>query len=164
MTTIKPDDPSAHINTIALSLDEDVHGANGDLNHEQIKDHLIANIHAETNYQYAKIGFPAWAVANLVWSVWAYIDRKYMEEIARWANATPATHKSPTSKPTTATTFAFADNKAVKFAAGLLCPHCSAQLHATAVSVHRGDVRLICQACHRDVLTIEVLDHGTIVE
>ena len=62
--------------------------------------------------------------------------------------------KSPTAPPP-AMTFAFADNKAVRLAAGTKCPHCDRGLHATSVTVDRNHVRMICSACHGDVLVVE---------
>jgi hypothetical protein len=58
------------INRIALSLDEDVYGANGDLTREQILDCVVDNIHAQTNYAYAKTGtVPLDAVARMIMGV-----------------------------------------------------------------------------------------------
>lgn len=75
---------SDHINDIALSLDEDVYGANGDLDESQIKSRLIMNIHYATDYQYvAHDMMPVWAAADLIRSVWEYMDRRYMSEISR---------------------------------------------------------------------------------
>jgi hypothetical protein len=73
------------INCIALSLDEDVYGSNGDLDEFQIRDHLIENIHAATGYQYGDT-IPVHVVANLIQSVWEYEDRKYMDEISERSN------------------------------------------------------------------------------
>ena len=47
---------SNYINTIALSLNEDVYGANGDLDDFEIKERLIENIHNATGYAYAETG------------------------------------------------------------------------------------------------------------
>jgi transposase-like protein len=39
---------------------------------------------------------------------------------------------------------------------GVSCPYCSRMLYAGDVEVHRrGDARLICAGCHRDILKIE---------
>jgi hypothetical protein len=79
---------SDDINDIALSLDEDVYGSNGDLDEFQIKERLLANIHASTNYQYADSGMiPIEVVASLIQGVWEYEDRKFMDELARNARA-----------------------------------------------------------------------------
>jgi hypothetical protein len=45
------------INDIALSLNEDVYGSSGDLDECQIKERLIENIHASTDYRYADRGW-----------------------------------------------------------------------------------------------------------
>jgi hypothetical protein len=80
---------SNYIDIIALSLDEDVYGANGDLDDVEIKRRLIENIHARTDYAYAESELmPVWHAADLIKSVWAYIDRKYMELLAE-AEAAP---------------------------------------------------------------------------
>jgi hypothetical protein len=72
---------------IALCLDEDVYGANGNLDRWQILERLVENIHAATNYQFKETGLiPERSVASLILHVWQYMDRKYMEEIGR---ATP---------------------------------------------------------------------------
>ena len=72
------------ISNIALSLDEDVYGSNGDLDRWQIHDRLIENIHAATNYAYAESRLvPIDAVASLIRSVWEYKDRMCMEETAK---------------------------------------------------------------------------------
>jgi|AmaraimetFIIA100_FD_contig_31_55782746_length_706_multi_8_in_0_out_0_2 hypothetical protein len=60
--------------------------------------------------------------------------------------------KSPTPQP--AMTYARAGTCAVRLANNLRCPHCQRKLHATDVDLDFGDVRLICQGCYRDVLTI----------
>jgi hypothetical protein len=60
--------------------------------------------------------------------------------------------KSPIPQP--GMTYARAGTSTVRLAANLRCPHCSRKLHATDVEVDFGDVQLICQGCHRDVLTI----------
>ena len=73
---------SEHIDDIALSLDEDVYGANGDLDELQIKERLIANIHAATDYAHVETGMiPIRRVASLIQSVWEHQDRKYMAEL-----------------------------------------------------------------------------------
>jgi hypothetical protein len=71
---------SDSIDEIALSLDEDVYGANGDLTDEQIRNRLVANIHIATDHQYIQTGLlPARLVAALIKSVWEYEDRKVMK-------------------------------------------------------------------------------------
>jgi hypothetical protein len=63
------------INNIALALDEDVHGANGDLTEQEIGERLISNIHDATNYAYADSGLvPVSTVARLLRSLWDYKD------------------------------------------------------------------------------------------
>jgi hypothetical protein len=75
---------SDYIDDIALGLDEDVYGANGDLDESQIKSRLIANIHRRTDCQYAANDMmPVWAAADLIRSVWEYMDRKYMGEVGQ---------------------------------------------------------------------------------
>jgi hypothetical protein len=71
---------SDHINTIALSLSEDVYGANGDLHDVEITSRLIDHIHAATDYAYTDSErIPVWIAADLIQSVWEYMDRRYME-------------------------------------------------------------------------------------
>jgi hypothetical protein len=73
---------SEYIDDIVLGLDEDVYGANGDFNEHEIKQRLIENIHRRTDHQYAFSGrMPVWAVADLIRSVWEYMDRKAMAMI-----------------------------------------------------------------------------------
>ena len=75
---------SDHINLFALGLAEDVYGSNGDLDELEIKQRLIEQIHAHADYQYAASGMmPVWATADLIRSVWEYMDRKYMDQIGR---------------------------------------------------------------------------------
>jgi hypothetical protein len=79
---------SDHIDTIALDLDLDVYGANGDLDDGEIKKNLIENIHARTDYAYADTGLmPVWHVADLIRSVWEHKDREHKELMAEAANA-----------------------------------------------------------------------------
>ena len=74
------------INDIALTLDEDVYGSNGDLDEFQIRDRLVENIHATTDYRYAEDGMiPVRVVASLIQSVWEHEDRKYMDLLGRVA-------------------------------------------------------------------------------
>jgi hypothetical protein len=79
---------STAINDIALSLDEDVYGANGDLSELEIRERLISNIHDATDYAYVRNGMiPIGAVASLIQAVWEYEDRKYTELMAETASA-----------------------------------------------------------------------------
>jgi hypothetical protein len=72
------------INDIALGLDEDIYGANGDLDQFQIRERIVENIHGATNHQYATSGLvPVGTVAGLILSIWEYKDRQVMEEIGR---------------------------------------------------------------------------------
>ena len=65
-----------YINTIALELSEDVHGANGDLDDQEIKRRLIEAIHDHTDYAYHDTGMmPVWRAADLIRSVWEYMDQ-----------------------------------------------------------------------------------------
>jgi hypothetical protein len=74
---------SNSINEIALSLGEDVYGANGDLTDEQIRNRLVATIHVATDYQYTQTGLlPVQLVAALIRSVWEYEDRKLTKLLA----------------------------------------------------------------------------------
>jgi hypothetical protein len=50
-------------------------------------------------------------------------------------------------------TFAF-DNHFARLASGIYCS-CGRQLKASDVEIIGADVLLICQGCHRDILTIE---------
>ena len=59
---------------------------------------------------------------------------------------------NPTSQPTM--TRAFNGACETQLATNLRCPHCMRLLRATDVDADFGDVRLVCQGCHRDVLTI----------
>ena len=47
----------------------------------------------------------------------------------------------------------------VRLAAGLRCPHCSCELHATDidtfVDLFGRAVRFICRDCHSDILMVE---------
>jgi hypothetical protein len=43
--------------------------------------------------------------------------------------------------------------------APLLCPHCADRLGAEDVELFSDQVRLICPACHRDMLAIERLQN-----
>jgi hypothetical protein len=61
--------------------------------------------------------------------------------------------KSPTTRCPTIS-FAWAGHCAVRLVGGLKCPHCARQLRATDVELDFGDVRLVCNGCFRDVLTI----------
>jgi hypothetical protein len=73
---------SDDINTIALSLDEDIYGANGDLDDQEIAERLIENIHRATDYRYFTGAMvPIGTVASLIRNVWEYKDRKYMNLI-----------------------------------------------------------------------------------
>jgi hypothetical protein len=75
---------SDYINNIASGLDEDVYGANGDLDEFEIDERLIENIHEWTGHQYFRTGvMPVWHAARMVRSVWEYMDRKHMEEITQ---------------------------------------------------------------------------------
>src|SRR5262245_1156326 len=79
-----------HIDTIALCLDEDVYGANGDLSAAEIRRRLVENIHRETGHGYAKTGMiPVETVASLIQGVWQYEDRKYMDELSTANNQNP---------------------------------------------------------------------------
>jgi transcription elongation factor Elf1 len=65
--------------------------------------------------------------------------------------------KTPTPKPVTATSFAFARNYAVRLATGIKCPHCGRELRATDITVDdfAGTTKIVCQSCHQDALVIE---------
>jgi hypothetical protein len=84
---------SGYINMIALGLDEDVYGANGNLDEIQILERLIRNVHNHTGHQYAQTGMiPVGAVAALVRSVWEYKVREVMEQMGRvWEHPLPDT-------------------------------------------------------------------------
>lgn len=85
-------------NTIALGLNEDVYGASGDFNEDQIKQRLIENIHRVTDYQYAASPhaasglIPVWRVADLIRSVWEYMDRHETELMASLIRDPPPKH------------------------------------------------------------------------
>jgi hypothetical protein len=49
---------------------------------------------------------------------------------------------------------AFIGKHRVWLAADTRCSHCDRALRATDVDANFGDVRLICAACHNDVLVI----------
>lgn len=61
--------------------------------------------------------------------------------------------------PRSDTTFAWIGNRGVRLAVGARCP-CGRELHATDVTVDGSEsTKLICAACHRDVLVIEAPDN-----
>jgi hypothetical protein len=62
--------------------------------------------------------------------------------------------KAPVSQPQAS--FADSGGLDVRLAAGVYCPHCLRPLRASDVRVADDEVRLICDGCHRDVLTITV--------
>jgi hypothetical protein len=51
-------------------------------------------------------------------------------------------------------TSAFLDNDTVRLSSGVYC-QCKRQLKASDVDAAGPDILLICQRCHRDILTIE---------
>jgi hypothetical protein len=58
------------------------------------------------------------------------------------------TNRSIIARPTIASP----DRRRVWMAAKLLCPECDRELRACDIG---GLTRLLCSACHRDILTIE---------
>ena len=69
------------IKHLALSLDEDVYGADGDLYDARIREYLIQRIHEYTDHVYATSGMiPVEVVADMI--------RKYTEEVVRTAELT----------------------------------------------------------------------------
>jgi hypothetical protein len=90
-----------YINPIAFQLDEDVYGANGDLDDLEVKSRLMEAIVSQCNYHIAGhsgldgekfIGMsveehaskPALTLsqaADLIFGVWAYKDCQYMEAV-----------------------------------------------------------------------------------
>jgi hypothetical protein len=69
------------IETIVLCLGENVHGANGDLDAEQIRERLVEDIHEHTDYYYAGTGLvPIERVAGIVLSIWRYMDDQINQE------------------------------------------------------------------------------------
>jgi hypothetical protein len=79
---------SDHIDDLALGLDDDVY--HWDRDESEINERLIENIHQQTGHQYFRSGMmPVGAAANLIRSMWEYMDRKLMAEIDR---LTPADH------------------------------------------------------------------------
>jgi hypothetical protein len=74
---------SKYISEIVLRLNDDVYGANGELDEFQIKRRLIETIHARTDYAYTATDMmPVWLVADIVREVWGYMDRQHVETIA----------------------------------------------------------------------------------
>jgi hypothetical protein len=87
---------SDHVDLIALGLDEDVYGANGDLDDFEIKKRLVQRIHEATNcYEDA---IPVWSVANLIYSVWADKDRDVMDLLCGHGSVTLDSEKCPAAK------------------------------------------------------------------
>lgn len=82
-TTIKhlDCDPFHVIDRIGLHLDENVYGANGEKNEEEIRADLIEDIRMATDH-WADDAIPVGAVASLLWSLWQYKDRQHMDELA----------------------------------------------------------------------------------
>jgi hypothetical protein len=130
------------IDDIALSLDEDVYGSNGDLTDKQINEHLIKNIRAETGYQFAD-AIPVEVVATLIRSVWEYEDRKYMGAIANTSGAAP-----PADNPR--------EHSAPVWGLGVvrvrICGHRLEPQHFQAID--SNTIRAICPHCH--TLRIEI--------
>ncbi len=75
---------SDRIDEIALSLDLDVYGANGDWSETEIRDRLIAKVHESTGWQfYESDTIPVYAVASLLFLMWTYMDREQMNLLAK---------------------------------------------------------------------------------
>jgi hypothetical protein len=68
------------INSIALQLDEDVYGASGDFDRAEIHQRLVEAIRAEINFLYME-SIPIDMVADLMQSLWEYMDRKSLEAL-----------------------------------------------------------------------------------
>ena len=71
---------SDYINDIALQLDEDVYGANGELDDQEIRDRLMETIIDQCNYP-VDGRVDVWQAANLILGVWKYKDRNLMNAI-----------------------------------------------------------------------------------
>jgi hypothetical protein len=61
------------------------------------------------------------------------------------------TNRSTVARPT----IAFPSRRRVWMAAKLFCPGCDRELRACEIGFDRGLARLLCSACHHDILTIE---------
>jgi hypothetical protein len=74
-------------NLLALRLSDDVYG--GDLDDQQIKRRLIEEIHLRTDHEYAATDMmPVWHTADLIRSVWEYMDNRLMEVLS-WGGDPP---------------------------------------------------------------------------
>jgi hypothetical protein len=83
-----------YICNIALQLCEDMTGANGDLDEDQINDRLIEAIHESFDYQFKQSGMmPMSAAASLVISVWRHMDRLWSEETSLRVDTRKAVEK-----------------------------------------------------------------------
>lgn len=140
---------TATINTIALNLDEDVYGANGDLTDEQINEHLIENIRDVTDYQFGDL-IPVQIVANLIRRVWEHEDRKLMDATAEAHNRSSSTMPSEDDK--------YTPRFKVRLL-GLYCG-CGRQVQAADFYTDGFPVRLVCGDCHRELLLIEREESG----
>lgn len=134
------------IDDIALSLDEDVYGSNGDLTDEQINEHLIKNIRGVTNYQFAN-AIPVEVVATLIRRVWEHEDRKYMDAIAKAGNTV-----SPAEPPR--------ERCASVWGLGVVrlrdCGH--QQRPQDFEAADNGTIRAVCPHCHTVTLQVELED------
>jgi hypothetical protein len=79
---------SDYINPLALQLAEDVYGSNGDLNDEEIMERLMEAVFNHTESSSRETGVPLRTVASLIRSVWEYMDRKYMDQLAKTDSVT----------------------------------------------------------------------------
>jgi hypothetical protein len=98
---------SDHIDTIALRLDEDMRGANGDLSKNEIHDRLMQAIVGQCNHHMSGVcdngidedfipmsveehayrpALTLYQAASLILDVWEYKERQWLEG-ARWHQA-----------------------------------------------------------------------------
>lgn len=63
--------------------------------------------------------------------------------------------KFKTDVTTTTTDVAYVGGHVVRMFEAMCCPHCLAQLHASAwCDAGEGEYAWVCQRCHRDVISI----------
>lgn len=73
---------STTISRIGLGLDEYGYYATDAVAREKVLESVVENIHASTDYQFAESGMlPVRTVASLIFGVWEYKDRDYMDEM-----------------------------------------------------------------------------------
>jgi hypothetical protein len=88
MTGLLPHLKDKLISDIALQLDEDYYGANGDINEAQIRRRLMENICAAVDHSVSiekheyEPSLSLWAVASLITQVWKHKDADVHQAMA----------------------------------------------------------------------------------